>query len=61
MDFDVPEQHFNLPEQNVKLMDNTSLLASLDVIYPLYTGGYISALKQQAKKGIEIDHEETIY
>ncbi|MBN1380127.1 MAG: TolC family protein [Deltaproteobacteria bacterium] len=47
-----------MPEYNVKLMDRDLLSSTLSLIYPLYTGGKISALTKQAKIGVEVSREE---
>jgi outer membrane protein len=47
-----------VPEQNVKLFNRDSTITSLQVMYPLYTGGKISSLIAQAGLGKEIAHEE---
>jgi outer membrane protein TolC len=48
----------DVPEQNVKLFDKTLVTGSIDVVYPLYTGGYISSLVGQAEGGLLIAKEE---
>ncbi|MBA4374539.1 MAG: TolC family protein [Thermodesulfovibrio sp.] len=49
----IPAQSFNLPEQNVKLMNKSSLITSLSATYPLYTGGLREAIARQARSGLE--------
>jgi outer membrane protein len=46
-----------MPAQEIKLMDRDTLVTSLELIYPLYTGGKRSALTTQAKLGIEFAKE----
>lgn len=46
-----------MPAFEIKLMDRDSLFTSLELIYPLYTGGKRSALATQAKLGVEIARE----
>lgn len=50
-------QSSNMPAQEIKLMDRDTLFTSLELIYPLYTGGKRSALKTQAKLGVGIAQE----
>jgi len=50
-------QTTKMPDQHVKLMDRDSLYTSLEMIYPLYTGGKRSAIAAQAKGGISIAKE----
>lgn len=63
--FDLPLQipglelgGIKIPEQNVKLMDKTLVMGSIDLIYPLYTGGYISSLVGQAESALLLAKEE---
>lgn len=49
---------FEIPEQDVKLLDKTLGVASLELVYPLYTGGYISSLIGQAEAGLLLAKEE---
>ena len=39
---------------DVKLMDRDTLLSSVNLTYPLFTGGKITALAEQAQKGVGI-------
>lgn len=48
----------NVPEQTVKLFNRDTTSASLQLTYPLYTGGKISSLISQAGFGKEIAQEE---
>jgi outer membrane protein TolC len=47
-----------VPQQDVKLMDKTLAMGSIELVYPLYTGGYISSLIGQAEGGLLIAKEE---
>ena len=47
-----------VPEQNVKLFNRDTTIASLQLLYPLYTGGKINSLISQAGIGKEIAQEE---
>ena len=49
---------FQVPSQDVKLMDRDLLVSSLGLTYPLYTGGKVSALTKQAKIGIDVAKED---
>lgn len=53
-----------IPEQHVNLMDYHNLTTSINVTFPLYTGGIRSALKKQTELGIQIaenDMQKTRY
>lgn len=47
-----------VPEQKVKLFNRDTSIATLQLLYPLYTGGKISSLISQAGFGKEIAQEE---
>jgi outer membrane protein len=47
-----------VPEQKVKLMDRDTATASLQMMLPLYTGGKITSIVNQASLGKEIAKEE---
>ena len=47
-----------VPEQRVRLFNRDTSIASLQFLYPIYTGGRISSLISQAGFGREIAHEE---
>ncbi len=47
-----------VPEQKVKLFNRDTTITSLQMLYPLYTGGKISSLINQAGFGKEIAQEE---
>ena len=53
-----PPSQFAVPPQNVKLMDSSNLLTSLNLTYPLYTGGLRRAKIKQAEKGVEVAQQE---
>lgn len=53
-----PASQFAVPPQNVKLMDSSNLLTSLNLSYPLYTGGLRRAKIKQAEKGVEVAKQE---
>jgi outer membrane protein len=53
-----PPTQFSVPQQNVKLMDSSNLLTSLNLSYPLYAGGLRRAKVNQAEKGVEVAKEE---
>ncbi len=42
---------------NVKLFNQDTLTSSINLTYPIFTGGKISALKNQAEKGVSIAQE----
>jgi len=49
----------NLPiNTDVEIMGRDTVMSSLNMVLPLYTGGKISAITQQAKLGIHISQEE---
>ncbi|MFZ1292036.1 MAG: TolC family protein [Melioribacteraceae bacterium] len=63
--FDVPLEipglefgGIEVPEQNIKLFDKTMIMGSLELVYPLYTGGYISSLVGQAESALLLAQEE---
>ncbi len=43
----------DIPEKDIKLMDRDSIFSSLDITYPLYTGGKRDAVSKQARIGIQ--------
>ena len=53
-----PAGRFQVPEQDIKLMDKRNLITSLNVNYPLFTGGLRSAKVKQAKCGVEVAKQE---
>lgn len=48
-----------IPDQNVKIMDKKNFVASLDASLPLYTGGKITSIVQQAEQGVRAAKEES--
>jgi outer membrane protein len=48
-----------MPAQDVKLMDRDLLSTTLSLIFPLYTGGKVSALTKQAKIGVDVSRVES--
>lgn len=53
-----PPQDINVPEQKVKLMDRDTGIASLNLLYPLYTGGLRPAVARQAESGVAAAKQE---
>ncbi|MEJ2467074.1 MAG: TolC family protein, partial [Candidatus Thiodiazotropha sp.] len=63
-DFEYPAQNFDvmpgllppvhIPEQKIPLLGRDTTLYSLEMTYPLYTGGKRSSLVEQARIGIDI-------
>lgn len=43
---------FDVPAQDVKLMDNKSIMTDLTLTYPLFTGGKISSIIEQVNQSI---------
>jgi len=54
----IPPSNFDIPEQNIKLMDRHNIVASLNATLPLYTGGQVSAIVRQAEQGMKAAREE---
>lgn len=54
----IPAQAFHIPEQDVRLMDQTVYTGSLSAMYALYTGGLAGARIQQAKAGMAAARHE---
>jgi outer membrane protein len=50
-------QNTSLAEQRIKLMDRDNLSTTLEMIYPLYTGGKRSSVVEQARLGTQIARE----
>ena len=48
----------DVPQQNVKLMDNKNIHGTIELLYPLYTGGKIASLNDQARNGIEVANQD---
>jgi outer membrane protein len=47
-----------VPAQKIKLLDRDTLSTNLALTYPLYTGGKITAVARQGKKGLEAARED---
>jgi outer membrane protein TolC len=58
MPISVPAQAVAVPEQDIKLMDRDSAVASLSLVYPVYTGGLRPALVRQAESGVAAARQE---
>jgi len=54
----IPPQSVDVPAQKIKLMDRDNGLASLKMIYPLYTGGLRPAVVKQAESGLAASRQE---
>lgn len=44
----------DVPQEDIKLMDKQNVHASINLTYPLYTGGKVQALNREAESGITI-------
>ncbi len=55
----VPASTLPVPEQKVKLLNRDTLLATIKVTYPLYTGGIRPAKLAQAEAGMEVARQES--
>lgn len=53
-----PSQSVTVPEQDIKLMDKQNTTASLNLLYPLYTGGMRPAVVKQAESGLAAAKQE---
>ena len=53
MSVNVPAQTIPIPQQDIKLMNRDSLVGSLNVMFPVYTGGLRGSRIKQAKFGLE--------
>jgi outer membrane protein len=58
MPISVPAGSYNIPEQDVKLMDKKNFVATLNATLPIYTGGKVSAIVHQAEQGMKAAREE---
>ena len=47
-----------VPDLTQTLMDNKNISASVNLLYPLYTGGKISSLQDQGQVGVEVAKEQ---
>lgn len=48
----------NFPSQEFKMADNKSILTEAILMYPLYTGGKITSIIEQAKMGLNISNND---
>lgn len=55
---EIPAQHFAIPAQDIKLMNRNNLIATLDISFPLYTGGLRPSRIKQAAFGVEAARSE---
>lgn len=46
-----------VPEKDIKVMDRDTIVSSLGLIYPLYTGGKRGAIAEQAEIGVKVAKE----
>lgn len=58
LNFDLELPPVDVPEQDVKLMDRKNWLSTLNLTYPLFTGGLIRSYNRQAKSAVEIAKQE---
>ncbi len=49
---------FDIPEQDIKLMDRDIYMGSLSLVHPLYMGGRRSAMIDMARVGVSVSREE---
>lgn len=54
----VPPTPYQVPDQDIKLMDKENVVSSLTLQYPIYTGGLRGAVAKQAVSGLEAAREE---
>lgn len=54
----VPAQSFTIPKQTVKVMDRDNAVGTVNLMFPIYTGGLRSAKLAQAKAGLEAARQE---
>ncbi len=54
----IPAQQFQVPAQDVKLMDPNSFITSLNATWLLYDGGMRKGYREQAKGGLEMARQE---
>jgi len=48
----------NVPAQDIRLMNRDNLMGSVNVMFPVYTGGLRGSRIKQAKSGLEVAKEE---
>ncbi|MGA7722000.1 MAG: TolC family protein [Ignavibacteriaceae bacterium] len=56
--FSISLDNITVPQENVKLMDNENVHASVGLTYPIYTGGKVQSINKEAENGIEISKQE---
>ncbi|NIA30277.1 MAG: TolC family protein [Actinobacteria bacterium] len=56
--FDLNLPPVDVPEQDIKLMDRKNWFSTLNLTYPLYTGGLIKSYNKQAISAVEIARQE---
>ncbi|NOY58000.1 MAG: TolC family protein [Calditrichaeota bacterium] len=56
--FDLNLPPVDVPEQDIKLMNRKNWLSTLNLTYPLYTGGLIKSYNKQANSAVEIARQE---
>jgi outer membrane protein TolC len=54
----VPAQTVTVREQDIKVMDRDAALATLSLVYPVYTGGLRPALVKRAESGVAAAKQE---
>jgi outer membrane protein TolC len=57
-DITIPAQEFPIPEQDIKLMDENSWFAAVEMQWLLWDGGMRKGIRQQAAAGLDVAHEE---
>jgi outer membrane protein len=55
----LPSLDVGIPQQNVKMYDRQNTLVEFNLAWPLYTGGKVTALVEQAKAGIALARSES--
>jgi outer membrane protein TolC len=54
----IPSLTFNVPEQNIKVMDKQSIGVQVDLMVPIFLGGKISSLVKQAQSNLEMTKQD---
>ncbi len=54
----IPEQVIPIPEQDIKLMDRDVATGSVNLTYPIYTGGLRGSTIEMAKQGMELARQD---
>lgn len=57
--FSIPSIQFEVPAQLIKMADKVNFQAQVDLVYPLFTGGRITSIINQAESGLEIARQES--